>query len=68
MPILDSDALAAVWYSESRRALRVTFRDSGRTYIYEDVAPEEYADLMSAPSKGTWFNAHIRDSHRFSEV
>jgi KTSC domain len=68
MPILNSDALAAVWYSETRQTLRATFRESGRTYVYEDVTPQEYAELMAAESKGAWFNAHIRDSHRFREV
>jgi hypothetical protein len=68
MPLLNSEALTAVWYSESRRTLRVTFRESGRTYVYEDVTPQEYADLMSADSKGAWFNSHIRDSHSFREV
>jgi hypothetical protein len=68
MPILDSSALASVWYDAPRRALRVTFRESGRTYVYEDVGPEKYAALMDAESKGAWFNAHIRDSHAFREV
>ncbi len=68
MPILDSDALYSVWYSETHSTLRVTFRTSNKTYVYEDVTPEEYAGLMAAESKGAWFNAHIRDTHRFREV
>ena len=68
MPNLDSDAIAAVWYSESRQTLRVTFRETGRIYVYEDVTAQEYADFMAADSKGAWFNAHIRDSHHFRQV
>ena len=68
MPVLDSAALASVFYDGTRRLLRATFRGNRRTYIYEDVPPEEYAALMAAPSRGAWFNAHIRDRYRFREV
>ena len=67
MPVLDSAALASVFYDGTRWLLRATFRGS-RTYIYEDVPPEKYAALMAAPSRGAWFNAHIRDCYRFREV
>ncbi|HVV64108.1 MAG TPA: KTSC domain-containing protein [Rhizomicrobium sp.] len=68
MPVLDSAALAAVWYDEKRRILRATFRDSERTYAYDDVPPEEFAALMKAGSRGAYFNAHIRGRYKFREV
>jgi lysyl-tRNA synthetase class 2 len=68
MPYVESSALASIWYDAWRRTLRATFRDTGRTYVYEDVTPEEYEDLMAAGSKGAWFNLHIRDSHPFHEA
>ena len=68
MPLLDSEALLAVRYDERRRVLRATFRENRRTYDYFDVSPEEYSALISAPSRGAWFNAHIRDCHSFREV
>lgn len=68
MPAVESSALKSLWYDEARRTLRATFRGNGRSYIYEDVTPEEYAALMRAPSKGAWFNAHIRDHHPFREA
>jgi hypothetical protein len=68
MPVLDSAALAFVSYDETKHALRATFRDNRRTYIYEGVPPEEYAALIAAESCGAWFNAHIRDQYRFHEV
>jgi lysyl-tRNA synthetase class 2 len=61
MPYLQSSALLAVSYDESRQALRATFRDSGRTYIYEDVPQDLYDALLFAESAGTFFNTHIRD-------
>jgi KTSC domain len=68
MPALDSTALASVWYDEKRRLLGAVFRESWRTYVYEGVPPDEYAALMAAPSKGAWFNAHIRDRYPFREI
>ncbi|MBV9989686.1 MAG: KTSC domain-containing protein [Alphaproteobacteria bacterium] len=69
MPVVDSDALSFVRYDARSRTLFATFRGrQRRSYIYEDVTPQEYKDLMAAESKGAWFNAHIRDSHPFREV
>jgi hypothetical protein len=69
MPELDSDALAFVRYDEKSRTLFASFRGRRRrNYVYEGVSAREYAALMAAPSKGAWFNAHIRGSHPFREV
>jgi len=69
MPAVESDALAFVRYDARSRSLFVTFRgERRRSYIYEGVTQEEYKALMASESKGAWFNAHIRDSHKFREV
>jgi hypothetical protein len=68
MPLLESDALLAVHYDRSRRVLRATFRENRRTYDYFEVSTDEYKALLSAASKGAWFNANIRDCHSFREV
>jgi lysyl-tRNA synthetase class 2 len=68
MPFLQSAALKSVFYDESRHALRATFRDTGRTYVYEDVPQELYDRLLFAESIGAFFNRHIRDRFRFREV
>jgi hypothetical protein len=68
MPALESSALSYIRYDEQRRTLFVVFRETWRKYVYEDVSADEYAALMAAESKGAWFNAHIRDSHRFREA
>ena len=69
MPALDSEALSFVRYNEKTRELFAIFRGRRqRRYVYDGVAPEEYAELMQANSKGAWFNAHIRDRHKFREV
>lgn len=69
MPALDSDALSYVRYDAKARTLFAAFRGRRRrAYVYEGVAPEEYEALMAAPSRGAWFNAHIRDHHPFHEI
>ena len=68
MPVLDSEALLAVRYDAKRHILRATFRDSRRTYIYEDVTQGEYDALLAAESQGAWFNIHIKPNHSYREV
>ena len=68
MPHLQSSALLSVSYDEARHALRVTFRENGRTYVYEDVPQELYDALLFADSVGAFFNAHIRDCFAFRET
>jgi hypothetical protein len=68
MPTLQSTALKSVSYDEAHHALRATFRESGRTYVYEDVPQEVYDALLFADSIGAFFNAHIRDQFPFHEA
>lgn len=68
MPVLQSAALEAVFYDDTRHTLRATFRDTGRTYIYEGVPQELYDALLFSDSIGAFFNRHIRDRFRFREV
>jgi hypothetical protein len=41
---------------------------SGRRYRYHDVPEHTYLDMRRSFSKGEFFNAHIRDQFRFSQV
>ncbi|HEY1631918.1 MAG TPA: KTSC domain-containing protein [Rhizomicrobium sp.] len=68
MPALQSDALLAVRYDAKRHALRATFRDNRRTYVYDGVTQAEYDALLAADSKGAWFNTHIKPNHPYREV
>jgi KTSC domain-containing protein len=68
MPVLDSEALLAVHYDAKRRRLRATFRESRRTYEYDGVTEAEYAALLAAPSRGAWFNQHIKPRHPCRQV
>lgn len=68
MPVLDSSALTAVHYDDARHRLRVTFRETGKTYIYENVPRAMYDALLEAESAGAFFNANIRDCYVFREA
>ncbi|MGE3302747.1 MAG: KTSC domain-containing protein [Hyphomonadaceae bacterium] len=59
MPAFDSAVLRYARYDALRRELLV--RLTGGSYVYEGVPPEVYEALLTAPSKGAFYNAEIRD-------
>lgn len=59
---VESSCVAAVGYDATWRELHVTFR-SGRHYVYQDVPASVYEDFLSADSKGTFFNAAVKDCY-----
>ena len=56
---VESTMLAAVAYDESQEALQLVFR-SGAIYQYRGVGAERHKELLSAASKGGYFNRFIR--------
>jgi hypothetical protein len=56
---VESTTLATVSYEVSSPRLWLEFR-SHAVYCYFGVPPKIYQDLMAAPSKGAYFNRHIR--------
>ncbi len=54
--VQDSTSIASIGYDRSSRELEVEFHDSGDVYRYFEVPDEEYAAILSASSKGTYFN------------
>jgi hypothetical protein len=68
MPYVQSSAIEQVSYDEAAHTLCATFRDTGRTYLYQDVPQELYDGLIFAESLGGYFNAYIRDRFPFREI
>ena len=64
---LVSSALTDARYDPQSRDLDVGFV-SGRRYRYSNVPPRIYEGLVSANSKGIFFNAHIRDKYAYREL
>ena len=54
-------------YEPASQVLTITFV-SGRVYVYEDVPAKVSAAFDLALSKGTFFNARIRDRYRYREI
>lgn len=64
---MPSSVIERFTYDSEKRVLLVLFR-SGRSYAYQDVAPETAAAMRGAFSKGEFFNTEIRGRYRFTKV
>ena len=64
---IESSALAAVGYSQRRRALEIEFRN-GAIYRYLEVPPAVYHALLEAPSKARFYDQNIRRRYRSMHV
>ncbi len=60
-----SSAIRAVGYDQSMRRMRITF-EQGDSYDFCGVPLHVYDGLMSASSKGAYYNDHIRDRYQCS--
>ena len=58
---VDSSSIASVGYDAAGRVLEIEFRESGDVYRYFDVPEEEYAALLAADSRGTYFNQVFKE-------
>lgn len=63
MPYVDSSAIRRVEYSAGTRVLSIWFVESGGPYDFYGVPQYIYDGLLAAPSKGGYFNDHIRDRY-----
>jgi lysyl-tRNA synthetase class 2 len=61
-----SSAIKAFDYDEEKKILRIEFAHGG-IYLYHDVPAELYKELQSAPSKGQFYLARIRDKFGFDK-
>jgi len=57
--VIQSTTLAAIAYEPNRQLLHLKFRD-GAVYKYFQVPEPVFDALQRAPSKGEYFNGHIR--------
>jgi KTSC domain len=64
---LDSSSLAWAQYDPALRRLEVEFRN-GERYLYFQVPPHLYQNLLDADSKGAFFNRRIRNCFAFKQL
>jgi hypothetical protein len=64
---MPSSVIQTIAYETAHSRLTVTFV-SGRVYEYYLVPPSVAESFRAAPSKGTFFNRHIRDQYTCREI
>lgn len=60
MPYVNSSAISRIEWKDG--TLSIWFHESGR-YDYFGVPEHVYQAFLAAPSKGEFFNDHIRDRY-----
>ena len=65
--LVDSTTLGSAGHDAQSAVLELQFR-SGAVYQYFFVPPRVYQDLLSARSKGAYFNQSIRGKYRFQRI
>lgn len=63
MPAVESSNLRSADYESKKRQLIIGFKSGGK-YLYEDVPPEVFRDLLAAQSKGQFFLQRIKPAYR----
>lgn len=56
-----SSNIKSIGYDKETSTLEIAF-NTGKVYQYNNVPESVYTALMSAESKGKYFNAHIRNN------
>jgi hypothetical protein len=64
---LDSTLLASALYDAATRRLHLEFR-TGEQYLYFRVPPHCFQQLITAESKGAYFNRYIRNRFPFQHL
>jgi lysyl-tRNA synthetase class 2 len=64
---MPSSVIAKFDYDQAHAKLTIVFT-TGRIYEYFAVPAETVGEFRSAPSKGAFFNARIRDRYPFREI
>lgn len=63
MPSFESTAITRAEYDADRAVLSLWFTGSGGPYDYFLVPARVFEGLCKAPSKGGYYNLHIRDHY-----
>lgn len=64
---VESSNLASVGYDAAKQILEIEFNHGG-IYQYFNVPEEEYEELMSANSHGSYFVHNIKDVYEYDRI
>lgn len=67
MTFVDSTNIEAIGYDSDSMELHIRFLNTGATYIYSNVPEAVFEELMSADSKGSYFNRNIKPTYKFEK-
>lgn len=67
MEYVDSSNIEAIGYDPDARELWVRFV-SGSTYVYTNVPPATYSDIMRADSKGSYLNREVKSNYDYRQA
>lgn len=62
-----SESIASIGYDDDAETLEVEFV-TGAVYRYSGVPQDVYEDFRQAPSKGGFFNQHIKNAYPWEQV
>lgn len=62
-----SESIASIGYDDDAETLEVEFV-TGAVYRYSGVSQDTFEDFRQAPSKGAFFNRHIRNAYPWEQV
>jgi KTSC domain len=65
---VDSRLIRSVGYDLIASILELELVESGRVYRYFDLPYSIVDELLTAESKGAYFNEHIRDMYAYEEL
>ena len=63
MHIVNSSAISAVGYDMKTGRMKITFKQ-GRTYDFCNVPEDVFRGLLTASSKGSYYNSYIKDRYQ----
>jgi hypothetical protein len=64
MKAVKSSNIASIGYDEASKTMAIKF-NSGGLYHYRGVSPEQHTALVSSPSVGSHFFAHVKGKFDF---
>ena len=66
-PISGSSQIKAVYWNPIKKILYVRFPNR-KEYSYEDVSEEEYKELITADSIGSYFHSYIKTEKKWQSI
>jgi hypothetical protein len=67
-PVYGSSIVSAIAYHEGSRDCFVKFTKNNEVYVYHDVPPEVWEELLHASSKGKFVNLQLRRGYKYERV